>query len=559
MPESSDDRIKSWRQRWEIDPGRIAEIITCLLKEPLQEAARRITRLTWYTEKNGFHPLTFSTDRSNLILDLRGIPLRNADLKGIIIPFALLEGADFFKADLENANLSFIRAYGATFHQAHLEGVNLTAARLDAADFSMALLPKANLSRAHLEGTDLGWAMLDEAKLIFANGDGAVMERVHARKADFTTARFNQANLAMASCSGAIFANASFQNARFIAAHLEGANLVGANLEGADLSLAYLEGSHLNYAVLKRADLTRAHLESADLREADLASANLYATYLNGAGLEKARLQKTTLQGATLQGGNLRRADLRGANLSGASLLKANLGGADLREAELVNCQLRTPDYCAIIDDDTQFGWKEGEEPQRFPGRDSSQWLVPPLPKLVKDERKLDRLKSARLLCGQVRLLCRENGLFDRAGIYFEQENYWLTRIAKVRKEWSRYLSRLIFGELVTGYGQRPRRIALTGLILIITFAILFLLGGIEVAGRTVEFNVLSGAGSFTQLIADFWSCFLFSLRCFATLGLSGMEPAGGLSQMLASLEGLLGFITMAMGVVVFVRKMARN
>lgn len=559
MPEKHDERIKLWRQRWESDPSRVTDIITCLREKSFPETSRRIARLSWYTQSNGFMPLTFSSDRSRLILDLRGIPLRNADLKDVILPFTLLDGADFYKANLQNADLSFVRAHGASFHQADMKNVKLVAARLEGADLSMAVLASADLSRAHLEGADLGWSDLTDATLVSASLEGATMEKMKAERGDFSDAKLSRVNLSMSLCKEAVFTNARLQGARLVAAHLERANFVGANLEDADLSLAYMERSYLNFSALKRADLTRAHLEGADLGEANLSGANLFAVHFEGAGLRKTSLNKANLKAARLEQTDLRQADLRGSNLSEASLLRANLEGADLREADLGRSQFRLPGFSASIDEETRFGWKAQKEEKARLERDSFRWLLPPLSRIDKSARKSFPVKTARHLCNQIRMLYRDNGLFHLAGSYFEQENYWLTRYYKARGASWTYLIRLILFEWFTGYGEKPLRIVTTGGMLILLFAFLYLFSGVTTSGYAINYDLASGFMSFGVFIQDFWTCLLFSVQCFVTLGLGSILPISGFSQTLASLEGLLGVFGIMLGVVTFVRKAVRE
>ncbi len=559
MPERQDERIATWRLRWDNRQNWIRDIISCLRGDPPQKAVRRILRLPWYTLDHGFQFLSFSPEQTNLILDLRGIPLQNTDLAGMTIPFALLEGADFYKANLENADLSYIRGIGASFHQARMDGVKLTAARLDGCDLSMALLNRADLRRARLDGADMGWSELNEANLRSANLNGTNLERAKLQTADFTEAKLDRANLSMADAREANFDSVSLREAKLIAANLEKANFAYADLEGADLSLAYLQDSYFTSASLKRANLTRTHLENTDLYEADLNDANLFAAHLDGAALKRASLRKANLSAAVLRQAYLKHADLSGANLQEAYLLESNIEDADLREADLTDCHFRSAKLSAITNDGTKFGqsdngMKKSPYPKRF-----SDWLFLPYSRLTKVERDNVNPTDARAQSHQVRMLFRDNGLFSKAAVYSEQENYWKTRQYRIEEKWRRYLGRLIFFERFMGYGERPFRVVLTGLMMIVAFGFFFLASGIVMDGRIINYSSIGGIPALYQVLHDLWLSILFSIQCFTTLGLLVIRPANELSLTLASIEGLLGFFIIALWIVVFVRKAIRD
>ncbi len=559
MLEKRDDRLTTWQLRWNNRENWISDVISCLRGEPHEKAVRRILRLPWYSRENGFQFLSYSRKQDALILDLRGIPLRNVDLSNIIIPFALLEGADLYKSSLEKADLSFVRAINASFHQARLDGATLTAARLDGSDLSLAALNGADLSRAHLEGADLGWSELKGTKLRSAYLDGANLERAKAPMADFSEAQINRANFSVSVCTEASFENAKLCQTKFVAAKLERTNFADTDLNEADLSLAYLQDAYLISAALKKADLTRAHLERADLTDANLSGANLSAVHFDGAGLQNAILTDADLSGAILEKAYLKQADFTRADLSNASLLESNIEGANLCGTDLTDCNFRSLRVSAAANDDTKFGQNDGLAGNSPHDEDISGWLFLPLSRLHKEERKSINPANARSLSHQVQMLFRDNGLFSRSAYYHEQENYWKTRQCRAEKSWLRYLGRLIFYEFFMGYGERPSRVALTGLFTIVFFGVLFLITGLTMGERVIAYDFTGGIPNSPLFILDFWMSMLFSIQCFTTMGLLVVKPAGALSLTLASFEGLIGFFIIALWIVVFVRKAIRE
>jgi hypothetical protein len=132
---------------------------------------------------------------------------------------------------------------------------------------------------------------------------GAVLVRTDMRKADFTGAILDGADLS----------SGRFDEARFYCAtrdspkctSLVNATLDNASLKGAKLHDAHLEGASLRGAKLHLADLTDAHLQAANLDEAQL---------------HLARLNRSDLRGASLKRSHLHGADLSEAQLEGASL-----------------------------------------------------------------------------------------------------------------------------------------------------------------------------------------------------------------------------------------------
>ncbi len=559
MSEEYDERIHLWRQRWKEHPQWVDDVIASLRRTAPDRTADEIALFPWYTPENGFHPLRFSPQSTSLILDLRGVPLRSLDLSGLQLPFALLEGADFFRTNLKGADLSYCRAIGAVFHQAVLSGARFIAADLKFADLSMADLTDADLTRARLDGADLGWAHLQEAALRDAVLTNARMERIKAEETDFTAADLSGADLSVAICTRAGFENAHLEKAKFVAAHLEEANLIGADLREADLSLAYLNGAYLRNANLRRADLTRVYLDFADLENADLSGAILFASRMIETGLRNANLSAALLKEVDACRADFRGADLKGADLSGAELSGARLEGADLREAILTDCRLRLPGEAATVDENTLFGWIAEDKTGIWGRKSRSSWLVPPPGSLSPEEKEQLDFDQVKTLYNQVRMLFRDNGLYHRAALYFSQDNYWRTRSDLWEGRWGRFLIRWLLFEKFTGYGEKPLRIFFNGMFIIIIFAVLYLFNGFRVGDYLINYNLDSIFTSPGTLFVDFWRSLLFSILSFVTISSESLRPTGGISQALSSLEGFFGLFIIVLGGIVFLRKAVRK
>ena len=149
--------------------------------------------------------------------------------------YAELTKKDIKQAEMEGMDLRFAVAVttkltGADLEGTNLEGANLQGALLEEVNLKNSVLTGANLKRANLEGANLKWA-------------------------DLTNANLGRANLA---------------NAK-----LTGANLKGADLSDADLTSANLKGVILEESNLRRANLTEASLGGSNLERANLTEAIL--------------------------------------------------------------------------------------------------------------------------------------------------------------------------------------------------------------------------------------------------------------------------------------------
>lgn len=120
------------------------------------------------------HKLWLMDESNGIRADLSGVDLEYADLDGADLRDANLSGADLRGADLRNANLWY----------ADLRGADLRDASLGCADLEYADLGGANLSGADLEYADLRDADLRGANLGHANLYGADFSGVDLGGAD---------------------------------------------------------------------------------------------------------------------------------------------------------------------------------------------------------------------------------------------------------------------------------------------------------------------------------------------------------------------------------------
>ncbi|MBU1936533.1 pentapeptide repeat-containing protein, partial [bacterium] len=246
-------------------------------------------------------------------------------------------------------------------------------------------------------------------------------------------------------------------------ARLERAWLWGANLSGGELFAV-----NLSETCLEEANLSKAWLGWANLSEALLGGANL-----SGAGFLVARLSKADLGWANLSKVWLEKAKLVKARLDGARILDCRLQGVDLRSSE----------GYAECDPDTFFGRTKGKS------QEETRWLFN---RKVLKQQDLEN-KDAMKICSEIRLCFRDNGLFHNAAIYYEQEEYWRTRVKWVELgKWKGFFNpknfgrsflqacRYFLGEKLMGYGEHPGYIIAWSIGSIIFCAIIFFLFGFQ-------------------------------------------------------------------------------
>jgi uncharacterized protein YjbI with pentapeptide repeats len=110
----------------------------------------------------------------------------SADLKGVHLKDAELEGANFSSADLSEACLEGSDLYWAIFFEARLQHTNLAFAPLKGCDFK-----KADLRYANLRGADLGLDNLGGATQL----QGANMLGCEIIEARFTGANYDKTTI----------------------------------------------------------------------------------------------------------------------------------------------------------------------------------------------------------------------------------------------------------------------------------------------------------------------------------------------------------------------------
>ena len=266
---------------------------------------------------------------------------------------------------------------------------------------------------------------------------------------------------------------------------------------------------------------------------------NLAKAELSGINL----VHKGSKTGYQLTDSDLYRADLSDAHcfmldLSGSSLMKADFSFANLHCANLSNCNMLGANFKGAKLENVTWGDEILQQRRATETKD---------PKQAKDY-----YEQAEEVYRNLRMVTEKQGLFEQAGQFFQSE------MAMRRKQMPLYsLKRCIskFVDLFCGYGERPIRVVGFTSAVIGVFSVLFFYSGIHYGDQLIAFDSSLTVG---ENINHFLSSVYFSVVTYTTLGYGDITPTLGFSRFLAALEALIGGFTLALFVVVFVKKMTR-
>lgn len=272
-----------------------------------------------------------------------------------------------------------------------------------------------------------------------------------------------------------------------------------------------LRGIALKRAVLPGIDLVRHHqkvgfdMTHAELYRADLQGAHLFNLCLHNASLMKA---------------DLRDSNLHFANLIGTNLLGIKWNGAKI---ENINTGKRIKQEALALEAD-----RVGER-----------------------EIANDYFEQAEEIYRDLRKAAEREGLFAMSGDYIRKE-LTMRRHQMPQYSYKRMVSKVI--DVFCGYGEAPLRVIGFSMGLIMVCAMLYFFTGLSYGTQLHQFQV---SNDFHTNLYLFFNCIYYSVVTFTTLGYGDFTPVG-FSKVIAAIEAFTGSFTIALFVVVFVKKMTR-
>ncbi|HHQ4689450.1 TPA: ion channel [Aeromonas veronii] len=253
-------------------------------------------------------------------------------------------------------------------------------------------------------------------------------------------------------------------------------------------------------------------------------------------------VNKESDQGFLLEQCNLYRANLRGGHLyglrmKGGSLMKADLSDANLQCATLDDVNLLGIRWHNTRLDNMQTGKRVMQDRKGRRERDPKQARI--------------WFKEAEETYRDLRKASEAQGIFTMSGNYIQQE---LTMRRLQLPFWStqRFTSWVV--DLFCGYGEAPMRVVLFSLLLIFICSIFYFFCGLNFAGNHLIYRP---EASLEENAIFLLECLYYSVVTFTTLGYGDFTPVG-LSRIFAAFEAFTGSFTLALFVVVFVKKMTR-
>ncbi len=272
---------------------------------------------------------------------------------------------------------------------------------------------------------------------------------------------------------------------------------------------------------------------------------------LHGISLKNANLKNLNLvrrgckQGFDLTGADLYRANLQGAHLFNTILIRASLMKADLSYANI---------HCAHLEECNLLGVKLHETKIEHikTGKTLTQEKQAELLEKEGDTaRVIDLYEQAEEIYRSLRKTSEQQGLFTLSGPYLRKE-LTMRRFQEPYFSFNRLTSKIV--DLFCGYGEDPLRVVAFSWLLIFISAIMYFFAGLRFAGVDQVFSIDT---SFQDNVIFFFECIYYSVVTFTTLGYGDFIPIG-FSRVIAALEAFTGSFTIALFVVVFVKKMTR-
>ncbi|WP_091983573.1 ion channel [Pseudoalteromonas denitrificans] len=272
---------------------------------------------------------------------------------------------------------------------------------------------------------------------------------------------------------------------------------------------------------------------------------------LQGLKLKRANLDGLNLvkpgskEGYDLSGSDFYRASLKGAHLFNTKIENGSLMKANLNEANLHCCSLKDTNLLGIKlfntrIDNINIGIKILQQTQAQSALNEG-----------KKDIALDYYEQSEEIYRDLRKAAEFQGLFELSGKFSHQE------LIMRRYRYPKWSKRRIFSkfiDLLCGYGEKPLNVIFFSLSLIFCCAMCYFVFGVSQSNHIIHFSLQnSTADNISALLNSLY----FSVVTFTTLGYGDITPVG-YSRFIAACEAFSGSFTLALFVVVFVKKLTR-
>jgi hypothetical protein len=282
----------------------------------------------------------------------------------------------------------------------------------------------------------------------------------------------------------------------------------------------YVKGGGFSYGL---------KLRRVNLKGVNLVKRNSNTGYdLSGSDFYRANLDRAHLFNLTMKGGSFMKTNLEYANLHCCNFEQTNLLGVKLEGARLDNIHIGNTLQQEV--DGRQAAKKGGKEAEAV---------------------AMDNFEQSEEIYRDLRKAADKQGLHELAG-QFGHKELIMRRMLLPKFSAERITSKFV--DLFCGYGEKPVNVITFSLSLIFVCSLCYFALGVMADGVLTSFNM---AHSLEQNFYNFVSCLYFSVVTFTTLGYGDITPVG-LSRVVAALEAFSGSFTLALFVVVFVKKMTR-
>lgn len=275
-------------------------------------------------------------------------------------------------------------------------------------------------------------------------------------------------------------------------------------------------------------------------------STNMEGFQLAHADLHGIRLMVTGKKdGVNLSYCDLYRADLSGAhlfniNLNHSSLMKADFSDTNINSGDLRNTNMLGTTFLNTKTEHVQWGKEIVQETKAYEAL-----------KEKKKKESMDYFEQSEEIYRNLRQVCEARGHFENAGFFFHKEMV-MRRFQLSLFSFNRFISKVV--DLFCGYGEKPLNVVFFSMSVILSAAVLFFFVGIHTANEEIIFSLEK---SLVENIVNFFNSLYFSVVTFTTLGYGDIAPFG-IAKAIAAIEAFVGSFTLALFVVVFVKKMTR-